>query len=328
MTGRATLPLSILISAACWVLGGALGRSSVGSVRAEGHPIWSYFDELGIGEGWNVLCGFLLYVLSGYLLVLFNNAYAIIRMRASTQTALFLLLVSACSGVHQRLHVGCLLVLLLLASLHFLFHSYQRRRPEADLTHTFLFIGLGSLLFPQLTWLAPVFWVGAWTFQSLTFRSFLASLVGWSIPFLLLLIYAYSFGCMEVFLQPFHEMVRLRPLAFSLRPGTLVTLGFTFILLLGSTLHCILSGLEDNIRTRCYLHFFILLSLALLAYVALQPVQGVLLLPLLFIGVSFLAAHLFVLTDSRWSNAFFILVLVLLVAVFVCNLWEFGVRIP
>ena len=320
VTGRATLPLSVMLAAVLWVVSGLLLSDGATKEQAEGYYLWAKFDGLGLSDGLNAAICFLIYGVVGYLLVLLNNAYAIIRMRASAQTAFYLLFLAACPGVHQHLHVGCLAALLFLASLHFLFHSYQRRNPEGDLTHAFLFLGLGSLVFPQITWLAPIYWIGAWMFQSLRLKSFLASLIGWTIPYWFLFCMAYFFGEMEFLYAPFRELVHVRELAYNLRPETMATLGYLLFILLSSTAHYILSGLDDSIRTRCYLQFFILLSFCLMAYIALQPVQGALMLPVALVGVSFLAAHLFVLTDNRASNVFFIVALIGLFVLFGYNL--------
>ena len=111
------------------------------------------------------------------------------------------------------------------------------------------------------------------------------------------------------------------PLRFDFQPWELATLGYLFLLFIVSATHCLVAGYEDKIRTRSYLHFLIFLNFCLFAYVVLQPALSVHLLSLLLIGVSILAGHLFVLTNSRSSNLFFILSLIGLFALFGFNLW-------
>ena len=53
----------------------------------------------------------------------------------------------------------------------------------------------------------------------------------------------------------------------------------------------------------------------------LQPTLSMNLLSLLLIGVSILVGHLFVLTNSRTSNLFFISSMVALIALFCFNIW-------
>ena len=167
-------------------------------------------------------------------------------------------------------------------------------------------IGLGSLLFPQLMLFVPIFWIGAYNFQSLQPKSFFASLVGWSVPYWLLLGHALYYGQMELFCQPFRELVTFAPIRFDYQPWKLATLGYLLVLFIVSAAHCLIAGYEDKIRTRSYLHFLILLNFCIFVYIGLQPVLSVHLMSFLLIGVSILAGHLFVLTNSRSSNIFFI----------------------
>ena len=95
-----------------------------------------------------------------------NNTFAIIRMRASVQTSVYFLLISVCPSLHM-LYAGDLAAASFLVALFFLFKSYQQARPTGSLFHAFVFIGLGSLLFPQLMLFVPIFWIGAYNFQSL-----------------------------------------------------------------------------------------------------------------------------------------------------------------
>ena len=320
VTGRFTLPVAILLSAASWMLAGSILAPEAGVGLAE-YALWPLFIGLPIPAQLNSALCFVVYIVAGYLLILLNNAYAIIRMRASAQTAVYALLISACPGLHHRLHVGCLVVLMLLLAIHFLFRSYQKEHPESDLLHSFLFIGIGSLLYPQLTWFVPLFWYGAHIFRSLKTTSLLASLIGWAIPYWFLWAYAYWTDDLQLFYLPFRELTTVRPLVSGLTLPFAATLAYLFVLLIGSTVHCLVSEFDDKIRIRCYLQFLILLSHFLLVYVFLQPDPGVLLLPSLLIGVSFLAGHLFVLSDTRGSNIFFICMLVGMAVLFGFNLW-------
>lgn len=318
--GHFTLPIAILVSAICWILAAILLPENVGK-SAGNYPFWNILNNINLPTWGNQLISFLLYGIIGFLLIGLNNTFAIIRMRASVQTALYFLLITACPGMHHQLNAGDLAAITFLAALYFLFHSYQRKRPESDLLHSFALIGLGSLVFPQLTWLVPIFWIGASSFQSLHVRSFFASLIGWSIPYWFLFGHAFFYGEMELFYAPFRELVTFHPILFRFRPEEIATLGYMFVLFAGSAGHCLVLGYEDKIRTRSYLQFIIFLTFCLFVYIVLQPMMGIHLLPILLIGVSILAGHLFVLTDTRSSNVFFICMLVGLFLLFGFNVW-------
>src|SRR3712207_8528915 len=78
-------------------------------------------------------------------------------MRASVQTSIYFLLVTVCPEMHL-LHSGDLAAIASLISIFFLFNSYQKSHAASDLYYSFLFIGAGSLLFPQLTFFS-VLWL-------------------------------------------------------------------------------------------------------------------------------------------------------------------------
>lgn len=317
-TGRLTLPVAILISAVCWTLAALLLSET--EMRQTGYSFWETFCNFCV-PGWaNHLCCFILYGVIGYFLIQLNNTFAIIRMRASVQTSIYFLLISVCPSLHV-LYAGDLAAAAFLVALFFLFNSYQQARPTVSLFHAFVFIGLGSLLFPQLMLFIPIFWIGAYSFQSLQPKSFFASLVGWSVPYWLLLGHAFYYGQMDLFCQPFRELVTFTPIRFDYQPWELVTLGYLFVLFIVSSVHCLVAGYEDKIRTRSYLHFLILLNFCIFVYIGLQSALSVHLMSFLFIGVSILAGHLFVLTNSRSSNIFFIGAFAGLFILFGFNLW-------
>lgn len=316
--GRFTLSAVILISAASWLLGGFLLPEV--SAPALSYSLW---HNLGIGHIplWlNRVVSCLLYGLIGYFLVVLNNAFAIIRMRASVQTSLFFLFTAVCPMLHT-LSAGDWAAAFLLVSLFFLFASYQHSAPMGHLFHAFVFLGLGSLVLPQLTLFAPLFWIGAYMMQSLTLRSFFASIVGWGVPYWFLFTYAYTTGQMELFYAPLRSLASFYPIGLDFNLSEWATLVYLFVLFVASAGHSLVAGYDDKIRTRSYLHFLILLAAFTFIYIVLQPALMVHLLPILLIPGSVLAGHLFVLTDSRASNVFFIASLVGLVVILTLNLW-------
>jgi len=242
-------------------------------------------------------------------------------MRASVQTAIYFLFISVCPALHP-VYAGDFASIAFLISLFFLFKGYQHPRPASTMFYSFLFIGLGSLFFPQLTLFIPLYWIGAYGFQALTPKSFFSSLVGWTLPYWFLLGHAYFYDEMDLFYQPFIELATFHPINLWDFPlWEIATLGYLFVLYLVSSIHCLVAGYEDKIRTRSYLHFLIFLSFCIFVYILLQPVLTVHLLPLLLIGVSILTGHFVVLTNSRASNVFFICALAGLILLFGFNIW-------
>lgn len=314
-SGHFTLPAAILISLCCWLLA-ALVRPDV---QTDATPLF----QGGAGHIWPGRVGsFLLYAVIGYFLVEINNRFAIIRMRASVQTSIYFLLASVCPGMHL-LYPGDVASAALLVAMFFLFDSYQLTRPAGHLFHSFVFLGIATLFLPQAVWLMPVFWLGAYNFRSLTTRSFLASLLGLALPYWFLLGYAYWTGQMDAFYKPLSLMLDFRVPSFSFLPWELAMLLYLLLLYVVSAAHCLATGFSDNLRTRSYLHFLLLTNGLLFLLAFLQSWLCIQVLPLLLIGVSLLSAHLFALSSGRLANIFFSASLLLLLLLFIFNLWIF-----
>ena len=290
--GRWTLPAAILISATCQVA--------------------SYFllPESKEAYSWaNRLLSLLLCGATGYFLIVLNNAFALIRMRASVQTAIFFLLVTVCPVLHQ-LHAGNMAAAALLASFFFLFRSYQQLQPSGLVFHTFVCLAVGSLFFPPMLYLVPVYWMGSYMFQSLTLRSFFASLVGLLLPYWLLCGYLAWQGEWSLFAAWGTRCLPVDRSVMDLNAWEVATLGYLALLFVVSAAHCLLASLDDKLRTRAYLQFLILLDVVLFMGVLCFPAYCACWIAMLLIGVSILAGHLFVLTHSKASNLFFLGVLI------------------
>lgn len=317
-SGRYTLLGALLIALLCRLLARLVLPSL--SVKPE-VGVTPWLTDLGsLPETVTLWGGLALHILTAYLLIVLNNAYGLIRQRASFQSAVYLLLVSLCPDFYG-LQAGHAAGLALVGSLFFLFRAYRSLSAPADLFLATVCLGVGALFVPCLTLLLPVYWIGAYSLQALTCRSFFASLLGWMFPFWFLLGHAYFYGEMGLFVAPFVEMWRIGPFFQGFEGETLWTLAYLFILFLVSACHVLLYGLEDKIRTRCSLRFFVLLGICLFLGVVLQPGLYAVLLPVLAVCVSVLAGHLFVLTRGRAANVFFIIILLAGGGLYFINLW-------
>lgn len=127
--GHFTLPVAIFISLFCWALAALLlPEDSTGRSIAS---LWNTFGHFDLPAWADRLSSFLLYAVIGYFLIELNNTFAIIRLRASVQTTLYILLISACPSMHL-LYAGDVAAVLFLIALFFLFRSYQK--PHASST--------------------------------------------------------------------------------------------------------------------------------------------------------------------------------------------------
>ena len=315
---RYTLLAAFLIALAC--RGVALPVLPSLPVAAGGGTLWAQAAGWlqGLPAYWG---GFLWQLLVGWLLILLNNAFALIRVRASFQSAVFLLLTAAVGPAYYPLQAGDAGAAAVVASLFFLFRSYRAPSAAADHFLAAACLGLGSLAVPQLLFFLPLYWVGGYWFQSLSFKSFCGSLMGAMLPYWFLFAHAYWYGDLPLFFAPFLDLAGFDPLFQGLDAGRAVLLAYLFLLFAVSAGHFLSWGHEDKIRTRCHLRFFVLLSFFLFLYVFLQPQRGMCLVPVLAACTSVLAGHLFVLARGRVSNVFFVGVLWAAAGLYAFELW-------
>lgn len=306
--GRFTLPVSILVAAMMWTVTFLL-LPEIPDTPVH-YPFANYMENLP-GPAWlGRLVSFAIYLLIGYLLIVFNNAFAIIRARASVQTSFFLLFTAARPMLHT-LHPGDFATVAFVLSLSLLFGCYRHSDPVGGLFRSFFFFGLGSLLLPQMVFLLPMFLLGAFFFKALTIRSFFAAVLGLGLPCWFLFGYAYYFDRMDLFYLPFLEMADIQPFRWDFfSGGKWISPIFFLVIFIVSSIHCFAYSYKDKFRTRIFLRFIISLNLYIFLYMILQPAYAVNFRAMWLIGVSVLAGHFFVLTEGKASNFFFVCVII------------------
>jgi hypothetical protein len=321
-TGRFTLPVVIFVCTLCWVLAYSIVPNLV--PPADNAPELSLWQQLSAYlPNWvERIISYLIYAVIGYFLIELNNRFTIIRMRASMQTVIYFLMVTVCPEMHL-LYAGDFAALAFLIGMFFLFSSYQQTHSSSYLFYSFFSIGVGSLLFPQLTFLSVLWLLEAYRLQSLNPRSFFAALIGWMLPYWFLLGHALYHGQMDLFYQPFRElMVFGKPFDLRLlQPWELAILPYLLVLILAAAGHSVAAGFEDKIRTRAYLWFLVDQTLFFFIVILIQPIYCSDLLPQLMICSSILIGHFFVLTNSKASNLFFILAILALIFLLGFNIW-------
>ena len=121
--GRLTLPVVVLICTLCWVSTYFLFPDLITAATQESFSsFWQSARDFLFADWTERIVSFFVYAIIGYFLIELNNQFGIIRMRASMQTAIYFLLVTACPEMHL-LYAGDIAALAFLISIYFLFKS-------------------------------------------------------------------------------------------------------------------------------------------------------------------------------------------------------------
>lgn len=314
--GRYIFSYSLLISTTFWFVALFFSSPSL--------PIPSYFPDIFQNLNAEVSKGlaFISFLIIGYLLVPLNNKFGLIQIRASLQTSVFFLYVSACPFLHKG-QIGIIIPLLFIGILFSLFSSYQEKNSGGLLFQSFIYLGIISLLIPQSLFFIPVLLIAVIMLQSMNAKSLCTSILGYIMPYWFLFAFAYFTQQMDYFYAPFKEAFHWYSNVTLLRLPTnlLATIFYFFVLFIISSIHYTINRHRNKLNIRTFLNVIIFITATLYLFIFLQPIHITLLLPCILIGNSILVAHFFALTKGKWANGFFIITTIGLFAVFAFNLW-------
>ena len=179
LSGLPTIIFTFLICAACWIIGYyGLTDSPVRSGSGASSLLWDVVCRiLPMEIHKHYLIGFFLLCLGAAFLQRFNFLFIIIKEKTTLPFLLFLLLNSVNPDFYPFQPVSLAMFLLLFA-LFELYGSFQKSNAIGRIFNMMVYLSIGSLLWPYLLLFTPVFWFGMYRFRILSFRTFMASLLG------------------------------------------------------------------------------------------------------------------------------------------------------
>lgn len=314
-TGRFTLPVVILIVTLFWLANALLS----GGGRDCGMFQEMLPEMLRSSFAQRLIC-YLLLCVAGIQLVALHNTFALLRLHSNFYLTLFVLFAGLLFP--QKSDVAPLLIPCLLFATHNLFNSYQLLQPVGYVFQGFLFVGIGSLLFPPLLYYLPFFYGNVANFRALTHRTFSAGIAGLALPYWVVFAYAFCTGNMEVFYEPFRQLVP--DFRFDYSNWTLADIlslcYILFITVIGS-LHSLANHYDDKIKTRTLLSYFIGLQAWTVLFLLLFPQYYPVLFPILITGSSVIGGHFFVLSRSKGSRCIFLFCVICFVALISYRIW-------
>ena len=260
---------------------------------------------------------------STFLMMVLNNQNALIRIYSRMVSCCFLVII--CAGCFLFPSVSASVTCLcFIAALLLLSHTYQDKRSVGGTFYAFCMVGLLSLIHVRILYFVPVFWLlMAFKLQSLSWRTFLSSVVGLLLPYWLLAPYFAWLGDVAPVLEHFEQ---LGWVTFPADYAVLTTSQIFYYCLLVvlatiGTVHFLRKRYQDKIRTRLMYDGFIILTWLALLMLGLQPQHDTLLFPIAVICVSPIVGHFIALTNTRWTNITFYVITLLTLLLTVYNIW-------
>lgn len=293
-TGRATLPVALVL--------------------------WLVFGLCAL-HGWEAVNRLAACVVTGYLLIELNTAYALIRQRTTLHISAFLLLSAAGFALTLSGWKAWVAPLFLL-SVHQLFTTYESVHAPFGAFNAMACLGVGSFLFPPMAWLLPVYLIGLYQMRALTLRSFVGGLMGFAAPWWCYFGYAYGLSEGGWDADCLLPLVSLTPVNYAAVPVAHLWLwGALALGSLVSGLHHTVAFYKDKVRTRIHLSFLYFLQIVIYAMAVAQPAYEAELWALQLPLSALLVSHLFMLTHTRVISYYFLLLFLLLFFLPVLSIW-------
>ena len=295
---RRTLPFAMLYGTAIWLLAGL------------------------IKEQWWLQ--FACFVLSVLLVMRINSKNLLIRIYSRSVSVAFIFL--SCAAVHLfPSWTGGVVQLCFIATLLFLYDSYQDKTTVDKAYFAFLLLGIATMLDVHVLFYLPLVWfVMTVIVYSLSWRTFLASLLGLATPYWFMigwLLWRKEENLDTLFSLFARQDILQFPFDFETIPIlTRLVIIFIAVMMVIGSLHFIHSSSRDKIRVRQLYYSFIIIGFYSLALLVLQP-QNELAFRMLIIATSPLIGHYWALTNSRISNIIICTLSIALILLTVHNLW-------
>ena len=266
---------------------------------------------------------FAIFAVCTYLMVELNNANALLRIYSRMVSCTFLVLSCTACFLFDSL-LGAVLELCIIAAYSTLFHSYQDKQATGWIYYTFLLLGLSSLVFVHILYYIPVLWLLiAFKVQSLSWRTFFASLLGLLTPYWFVGVYFVYTQDIDIPMAHFAKLNMFElPFDFSqLSAVQIIVYVFMFLMTITGTVHYFRTRYNDKIRIRMLFDCFIITDLLTLVLLALQPQHYDMLMRIIIINTSPLLAHFIALTHTRWTNIAFYVISSAAVIITGLSLW-------
>jgi hypothetical protein len=260
----------------------------------------------------NIIC-LILSFLNAFLISQLNNRFTIIRTRTFLPVFIFLLLISTWNQTHLTISSHFALTLFILALFNFFNISRDKNASEQAFMASLL-ISASSLLINQFIFLIPVCWIGLIFFQSLSLRTFLASVFGTIAPWLIFLAISYFINPTINFVDffPFNTNYQIDLPVFKI--NELVYAATMTLISIISIFGMYSISNRDATSTRNKLNFLVFLLVSLIIFSVIFQHQFRSFLPIIALVYALLFSHPLTLKQSNFYGILFTIFCVLNIA--------------
>ena len=265
---------------------------------------------------------FACFAISSFLMVELNNSNALIRIYSRMVSCSFITMICLSTFLSHSTSAMFLSICVVMSFI-MTFLTYQDKSATGHTFYSFLSLGLATLIDVKMLFYAPVMWIAMYFYlRSFTPRTFVASVLGLICPYWFVSVYFIYTNNFTLAAEHFSQLVEYGMVAdFSVVPNpAIVAICFVLTLSITGIIHYLRNRINDKTRTRMLYNTFILVDLASIVFVILQPQHYITLLTILIVTTSPLIAHFIALTHTRITNISFKAIVIAALALTIINI--------
>lgn len=285
-----SLPVSSVISVLIWFAAGLVSRN-----------LWVPL----------LLTGF-----TTYLIAEMNNRNALLRIRSRMMSCVYLFLTTMQTTVVSSWQLSAVQTITVLCVFLLLF-CYKDRGMVSNIFCISILLSAGSIMWVPLLYCLPVIVaLLCIPLYAMSIKAISAVVMGLILPYWSLVpyfIYVGNTNWLSSHFTPLYDGSVFFNYT-SVTVGQAVYFGFLILLLLIGWIHFVRTSYKDKLKTRTLYDVFITLAVFFAVMTLIVPAHADFTLSMLSIAVTPIAAHYFSLTNTKLTNAVFVIALVLVVA--------------
>lgn len=309
--------LLIVASIALWLV--VFSTTVVDSPVALGSPLSKAVESILPAGLLTSITSLLLTLLNAFLIAQLNNRFTIIRNRTFIPVFVFLMLMSVAGQTHQLPGAHFALTLLLIALFVF-FNMFRDKQASEQAFLGSLLIATGSLFIEPILLFLAVCWMGMIRFGSFSLRTFLASVFGGLVPWILYFVIRYYFEPDLLWINTLFTGFETGFTLFERPVNELIYLAcMTLIIITGLVgLYSNLHG--DSIQSRAKLNFLTIILIFSFAFSIVFVNCYAIFIPFTLMAYAVLIAHPLTLKPNGFYAILFIVLVIINLAYLASNL--------
>ena len=317
------LILTVLVCLVCWTVGYQYSVGYPVVCNTGGSPVWEAVCAILPDKRFTYLIGCSLICLLAFIIQRINFSFVIVRGKTLLPFLFFLLFVSTNPDIFP-LRPASLTLFFLLGALAELFSTYQSPEQTGRVFNWSVYLSLGSLIWPHLLWMVPLFWFGMYRLHSLTPQNLLTSVLGILTTFGFVFVWCLWKHDYTLFIVLKEQLAAIHPFFLSnpLRIEWLSSICVVCLTII-TYIYILLHEFEHNIRTRQFLSFLLVFAFYSLIPLGLYEQHSVDFLCLFYVPSSMLVSYFFSDRRNLLTYLFYILIVIFLMLLLLVRLWTF-----